>query len=182
MKKIIYLICVVFIALNAYSQAHTKNSNDSARIEFVDTVLDFGTINEADGKVSHVFEFKNVGGMPLVVLNAKATCGCTVPEWTKTPVEQGKSGTVEVTFNPSKRSGVFEKTITLTTNAKGTYSRLHIKGEINPTVATDVRNLTYKLKRHFGLWDYVLGGIGIVVIVLAVLMFFGKKGKNKIEN
>jgi len=180
MKKIIYLICVVFIALNAYSQAHTKNSNDSARIEFADTVFDFGTINEADGKVSHIFEFKNVGGMPLVVLNAKATCGCTVPEWTKTPVEQGKSGTIEVKFNPSRRSGNFEKTITLTTNAKGTFSRVYIKGNIIGMPA-DNANLEHKAKRHFGLWDYILGGAGIVLILIAAFMFFGKKEKKNLE-
>lgn len=177
------MIYFVLIALNANSQTYTKNITDSAKIMFVDTVYDFGTIYEANGKVSHVFEFKNVGGMPLVVLNAKASCGCTVPEWTKTPIDKGGSGTIEVTFNPAKRAGKFNKAITITSNAAGQYSVVYIKGEIKPTVATEFAHFKYKMKhRHFGVWDYVLGGAGIVIVVIALFMFFSKKKKRKIEN
>jgi len=179
MKKIFYLIGCVLISLNAYSQKDIKTVNDSAMMVFTDTIHDFGTIKEADGKVSHVFEFTNEGKQPLVVLDARASCGCTIPEWTKTPIETGKGGMIEVTFNPARRAGVFEKTITITSNSVGQINRVHIKGTIEPSLSSNVKHFTHKFTRNFRTSDIIIGVFGIIVITIGLFMFFGQKKKSK---
>lgn len=84
---------------------------------FDKTTHDFGKINEADGRVTTVFEFKNEGMTPLVLTNVRASCGCTTPKWTREPVEPGTTGQITVTYNPNGRPGRFQKTITITSNA-----------------------------------------------------------------
>lgn len=51
---------------------------------------DFGTIRQADGNVTHVFTFSNDGEAPLLILSAKASCGCTKPEYSKKPILPGE--------------------------------------------------------------------------------------------
>lgn len=101
-------------------------------ITFEKTEHDFGKINEADGRVSVVFSFKNEGMSPLVLSNVRASCGCTTPTWTKEPVEPGQTGTITVTYNPNGRPGRFQKTVTITSNATEATKRVYIKGEVIP--------------------------------------------------
>ena len=86
-------------------------------ITFEKTTHDFGKINEADGRVTTVFEFTNEGMVPLVLTNVRASCGCTTPKWTREPIEPGQKGTITVTYNPNGRPGRFQKTVTVTSNA-----------------------------------------------------------------
>lgn len=101
-------------------------------ITFTKTEHDFGKINEADGKVTTVFEFKNDGMTPLTLTNVRASCGCTTPKWTKEPIEPGQSGAITVTYNPNGRPGSFTKRITVTSNASEPTKYLTIRGEVIP--------------------------------------------------
>ena len=111
-------------------------------ITFEKTEHDFGKINEADGRVSVVFEFKNEGMSPLVLSNVRASCGCTTPTWTKEPVEPGQKGSITVTYNPNGRPGRFQKTVTITSNATEPSKRVYIKGEVIPKAAQPVNKYT----------------------------------------
>ena len=101
-------------------------------ITFTKTVHDFGKINEADGRVTTIFEFTNEGMAPLVLTNVKASCGCTTPKWTHEPIEPGAKGQITVTYNPSGRPGRFKKSITVTSNASQPTTKLEIQGEVIP--------------------------------------------------
>ncbi len=114
-------------------------------ITFDRTTHDFGKINEADGRVTTVFTFKNEGMSALVLSNVRASCGCTTPKWTKEPVEPGQEGQITVTYNPNGRPGHFQKTITVTSNAKETTTRLFIKGEVIPKTVKPVDNFPVKM-------------------------------------
>lgn len=111
-------------------------------ITFEKTEHDFGKINEADGRVSTVFEFKNEGMSPLILSNVRASCGCTTPTWTKEPVEPGQTGSITVTYNPNGRPGRFQKTVTITSNAKEGTKKVYIKGEVIPKQAKPVNRYT----------------------------------------
>ena len=111
-------------------------------ITFEKTEHDFGKINEADGRVSVVFEFKNEGMAPLVLSNVRASCGCTTPTWTREPVEPGKTGSITVTYNPNGRPGRFQKTVTITSNATEPTKKVYIKGEVIPKSAKPVNKYT----------------------------------------
>lgn len=81
--------------------------------------------------VSCVFTFTNIGDAPLVIHQAVASCGCTVPDYTKEPILPGKTGTIKVTYNGTgKYPGHFKKSITLRTNAKTEMLRLYIEGNM----------------------------------------------------
>lgn len=114
-------------------------------ITFTKTTHDFGRINEADGRVTTIFEFKNEGMEPLVLSNVRASCGCTTPKWTKTPVEPGQTGSISVTYNPNGRPGKFQKTVTVTSNATEQTVKLYIKGEVIPKAAKPVNKYPVKM-------------------------------------
>lgn len=91
---------------------------------------DFGEIKEADGPVAVDFNYQNTGSTPLVLHSVQASCGCTTPEWTRTPIQPGGSGTIKVTFNPENRPGTFSKTITVQSNAQTAVKTLRITGNV----------------------------------------------------
>jgi Protein of unknown function (DUF1573) len=90
---------------------------------------DFGTANEGD-EVKHVFKFKNTGKEPLVISNARGSCGCTVPDWPKEPVAPGASGEIKVVFNTKGKVGHQSKRVTVTANTEPTETFLEVFGEV----------------------------------------------------
>ena len=76
---------------------------------------DFGTVNEGP-KVSHTYKLKNTGQAPLIIQNASPSCGCTVPSWSKEPIPVGGTGFVTAEFDTNGKSGMQNKTITVTAN------------------------------------------------------------------
>ena len=100
-----------------------------AEIKFDKLTNDFGTFSESSPVVTCTFTFTNVGNQPLVVNQAVASCGCTVPEYTKDPVKPGEKGESKVTYNGTgKFPGHFKKSITVRTNGKVEMTRLYIEG------------------------------------------------------
>ena len=134
MKKIFSTLCMALVAVAMMGQDPV--------ITFVKTEHDFGKINEADGRVSTVFEFKNEGMAPLILSNVRASCGCTTPTWTKEPIEPGQTGSITVTYNPNGRPGRFQKTVTITSNATEPTKRVYIKGEVIPKQAKPANKYT----------------------------------------
>lgn len=132
MKKVLSILSLALCATMMMAQEPV--------ITFTKTEHDFGKINEVDGRVTTIFDFKNEGMAPLVLSNVRASCGCTTPKWTREPVEPGQTGQITVTYNPSGRPGRFQKTITITSNATEPTTRLYIKGEVIPKPAQPVNN------------------------------------------
>ena len=95
------------------------------KMEFEKAEHDFGNIPKGEN-VEHNFTFTNTGQAPLVITNAKSTCGCTVPTWTKEPVQPGETGEMLVKFNGSG-NGQVTKTVTVTANTEAGTERLRIK-------------------------------------------------------
>lgn len=125
MKRIIFILTAILLSVVAVS-AQKKQAVISAQ----ETSFDFGSIKEADGKVSHTFKIDNTGDGPLVITRVIASCGCTTPEWTKEPIAPGKSGEVKITYNPANRPGAFVKTISIYSNGKKGSFILTIKGKV----------------------------------------------------
>ena len=100
-------------------------------IKFDKLTHNFGTFSEKDPVVTCVFTFTNVGDAPLVINQAVASCGCTVPEYTKTPIQPGEKGEIKVNYNGTgKFPGHFKKSITVRTNGKVEMTRLYIEGDM----------------------------------------------------
>lgn len=124
MKQVIFIFMAILLATGIAS------AQQKAVIAAEQTSYDFGTIKEADGKVSHTFQIKNEGNMPLVITRVIASCGCTTPEWTKEPIAQGKTGDIKVTYDPAGRPGPFTKTISVYSNGKTGSFILTIRGNV----------------------------------------------------
>ena len=102
-----------------------------AEIKFDKLTHDFGTFSEKSPVVTCVFTYTNVGEEPLVINQAIASCGCTLPEYTKTPVKPGEKGEIKVTYNGTgKFPGHFKKSITVRTNGAVEMTRLYIEGDM----------------------------------------------------
>jgi hypothetical protein len=102
-----------------------------AEIKFDKLTHNFGSFSEKEPIVSCVFTFQNVGDAPLVINQAIASCGCTVPEYTKEPIQPGQKGEIKVTYNGTgKFAGHFKKSITVRTNGAVEITRLYIEGDM----------------------------------------------------
>lgn len=97
--------------------------------QFGEELHDFGTIKDGD-VVEHTFKFTNTGAAPLIISDAKATCGCTVPEWPKEPIPVGETGEIKVRFNSKNKPGIQNKTVTLTANTWPATTRVRIKANV----------------------------------------------------
>lgn len=99
---------------------------DEEVIKIDKTVHDFGTVKESGGALTATFTLTNNTKNPVIINDAKASCGCTAPSWTDKPIDPGKTGTVTATYNPKARAlGGFEKTVTIYTS--GTPQRIVVK-------------------------------------------------------
>ncbi len=142
MKKISLLLLAVAMAFNIANLSAQDDAKiaKGAQMNFEGTTVDYGTI-EQDSEPLRVFKFVNDGTEPLVISNAKGSCGCTVPKYPKEPILPGQEAEIEVRYD-TKRVGNFNKTVTLTTNAvngpnadnPGNFV-LKIKGKVNAVEA-----------------------------------------------
>jgi hypothetical protein len=122
---ILFVLTMSFSGLFAQEPVQAA-AQDS--IVFEKLVHDYGTITKgADGETE--FKFTNKGDKPLILSNVRSSCGCTVPSWTKEPVEPGKTGTIKVKYD-TRRVGAFSKSITVSSNAVNSRVVLRIKGNV----------------------------------------------------
>lgn len=116
--------------------ASTLNAQILQELAFAETTHEFGTVNEVDGPVEFSFKFTNTGQSPIKIMDVKASCGCTTPDWTKTAVEPGGAGFVQARYNPLNRPGPFNKSLTITTDGNTKRYVVYIKGNVNPKPRT----------------------------------------------
>ncbi len=130
MKKIIFMTLMLICGIT-FASAQANNGKKQAEIKFDNLSHNFGTFSEKSPVVTCVFTYTNVGEAPLIINQAIASCGCTVPAYTKAPIMPGQKGEIKVTYNGSgKFPGHFKKTITVRTNGATEMTRLYIEGDM----------------------------------------------------
>ena len=130
MKKIVVMTLLLICGMTA------ALAQKPAEIKFDKLTHNFGTFSEKNPVVTCTFTYTNVGELPLVINQAVASCGCTVPEYTKTPIKPGEKGEIKVTYNGTgKFPGHFKKIITVRSNGAVEMTRLYIEGDM--TEATE---------------------------------------------
>jgi len=124
MKKILLFTVLLFLTINLIGQEKL------AEIKFTETIIDYGIIeNGEDG--NRIFKFENTGNSPLVFTRIFSSCGCTIPKKPEKPILPGETGEIQVSYD-TKRTGIFQKAITVRSNAKTANVILRIKGEVLP--------------------------------------------------
>ncbi len=100
-------------------------------VKFAEEEFNFGTIDSGE-KVEHIYAFTNDGDEPLVISEAKGSCGCTVPEWPKEPIAPGEGGEIKVVFDSKGKSGKQTKSVTIKANTDPAVTILKISGDVTP--------------------------------------------------
>jgi len=121
MKKFLAVLTVIiaFVGFTAMQACQSE-------FKFEKETHDFGKIAQGT-PVSYSFKFSNVGSEPIIISDVKPSCGCSVAEFTKTPIKPGDTGTIKVTFNAASKAP-FTKSFTVTSNTKTPVKTLYIKG------------------------------------------------------
>ncbi|MCI5709904.1 MAG: DUF1573 domain-containing protein [Prevotella sp.] len=128
MKKILLMMTLL---IGTLSLAFAQSAQKQAEIKFDKLTHNFGTITDKDPVQKCTFTFTNVGNAPLVINQAVASCGCTVPQYSKKPIMPGEKGSITVTFNSRGQfPSHFKKTVTVRSNGKIEMTRLYVEGTI----------------------------------------------------
>ena len=98
-------------------------------IGFATSSHDFGKIMQ-DSDNHYAFKFTNTGKEPLLISDAKGSCGCTVPEYPKEPIAPGKVGEIKVVYKPGGQQGSQSKTVTVTANTNPPQTLLNISADV----------------------------------------------------
>ncbi|MBP8724588.1 MAG: DUF1573 domain-containing protein [Saprospiraceae bacterium] len=115
------------------ADAAAAPTGPTTTIEFEEMVFDWGEIKEGE-HVKYAYKFKNTGSEPLIIADAKGSCGCTVPDWPREPIAPGASGEIKVEFD-SKGKGSDDgqkqtKKVTVTANTNPPQTYLTITGVV----------------------------------------------------
>jgi hypothetical protein len=125
MKKLFVMTMLLMCGLTA------ALAQKPAEIRFDKLTHNFGTFSEKEPVVTCTFTYTNIGEQPLIINQAVASCGCTVPEYTKERVKPGEKGQIKVTYNGTgKFPGHFKKSITIRSNGAVEMTRLYIEGDM----------------------------------------------------
>lgn len=127
MKRVLIFSVFFFSSIITWAQPAMKVSA---------TEHDFGKFKEEAGRQTYDFVVMNTGNQPLVIQNIVASCGCTTPEWTKSPIPPNGTGKITAIYDPANRPGPFNKTLSVYTNSKPQVTVLVIKGEVIPREKT----------------------------------------------
>lgn len=130
MKKIILLASAFVFSLAVMAQSKP------------DEVLKVNTETHSFGKikqgtpVTYFFELTNKSDKPLVVENASASCGCTVPEKPSQPIMPGKTDKLKVVYNAAA-VGPINKDVYIKLAGIDEQKIVHITGEVLSAEAYD---------------------------------------------
>lgn len=110
------------------SETSVVGGETASTIVWKAETIDVGQIPQGTPKAI-VYEFKNTGKTAVVITNVQGSCGCTATDYTKEPIQPGKSAKVTATYNAANKGG-FTKTVTVTTSAETTPKVLTLKGTV----------------------------------------------------
>lgn len=131
LKSILASLVFIILFQNANCQTDNtlaKSNPNVSEITFEKTVHNFGSLIK-NSAGSTEFVFKNTGKGPLILSNVTASCDCATPQWPKEPIMPGKTATIKVVYD-TKKIGVFNKTVTVISNAISNKVDLTIQGEV----------------------------------------------------
>lgn len=110
-------------------QAPTVPTGPTTVMSFEEDRFNFGTAVEGE-KVSHTYKFTNTGKEPLILSNARGSCGCTVPKWPRQPIQPGETNEIVVEFNTKNKVGERSQKVTITANTNPPESFIYLDGTV----------------------------------------------------
>ena len=138
MKLLKSYFCLTLILCSGLVFAQEQNTIQqtefpTSELQFESTIFNYGTI-ESGETVQNIFTFTNTGTEPILIINAKGSCGCTVPDWPREPIAPGETGEFVVRFDSKNKVGFQSKRVTITANTDPVHTYLTLKGEVIKSV------------------------------------------------
>lgn len=150
MKSISYKIVITYIVTILLSLSLSAQVSNNSIIEFNKNVHNFGDIMLKSGKQTCTFTFKNISPKPVVIQTVISSCGCTTPEWTKSPVKPGATGKILVTFLNDQGPYPFDKALTV-----------YVTGSPKPVILR-IKGIVHQKKKNIKqLFPVIFGSIGL---------------------
>lgn len=134
----VFSIAIILLSCNVRNKKQLDKNDvltkqvqiqDPTTVKIIDSAYNFGKVTEGE-IVEYNYRFKNTGKKPLIITNASASCGCTVPEKPEQPIQSGETGFIKVKFNSDHRVGNAHKTVTISSNAEPAFPELLLTGEV----------------------------------------------------
>lgn len=122
---------IALILVSLFGFLPLSADTPQSEISFEKLVHDFGKFSEKEPVQKCTFVFKNIGDAPLIIKQVITSCGCTTRTFTEEPVMPGEKGQINITYDGKGRyTKPFRKIITVESNAKTKYVRLHVVGQM----------------------------------------------------
>src|SRR5574344_2968900 len=123
--RLLALLAIIALPIGTYAQ-----TGHNIALRFNEIVHDFGKISVDSGAQKCQLVFTNISSSPVAISNVLASCGCTVPTWSKAPIKPGEKGVIKVTFLNDQGPYPFDKTLTVYTTASNKPIILRITGVV----------------------------------------------------
>lgn len=136
---LLVFLCLLSLPIAAQQEAVQSPVVATAAVgmTFDEPQFDFGTIEEGE-LIRHVFTFTNTGNEPLIITDAKGSCGCTVPKWPREAIAPGETASITVEFNSKNKRGRRSQRVTLTANTEPAQTMVYLTGEVIPREETEI--------------------------------------------
>lgn len=156
-KKMLTLLACLWICLSSIGQS------PSEAVVFREKTHDFGTVYEEKGKVSHIYFFTNTSRKAVVITGVSTTCRCLTGEFSREPVKPGETGSVTLILDPQYIAGDFSREAIILSDGGESYSRLHAKGTVIPSVkpVSDDHPYYFGEGIHLSLKVVIFGNLGL---------------------
>lgn len=126
MRRVSVLLVTMLACVSLFAEEPVRSS----ALLFEQTEWNFGTIEEADGKISHTFRYRNISDDFVTIERVYSSCGCTTGEYSRRPLKAGGEGEFTVVFDPANRGGRVAKSITIVCGDEKGRTTLYIKGRV----------------------------------------------------
>jgi len=128
MRKILVAGITIILLSSCMNKTEQQAKSLGKEIFFKETTIDYGEIDQGSDGL-YTISFKNLADKAIIVNRVRSSCGCTVPSWSKAPIEPGESGEIQVKYN-TELTGSFMKSIYVYSSAANSPVKLVIKGKV----------------------------------------------------
>ena len=111
MKKIAGIFLCFLLTILCFDASARRVPGDKVGVKFPELIYEFGNVKESGAPVVHEFTYTNTGSGAVAILSARASCGCTEPQYNRKPLAPGESGKLKVKFMPQGQRGEVSKDV-----------------------------------------------------------------------
>jgi hypothetical protein len=131
--KFILTVSTLLLSVCFFTFAQAQNLKEIGHLEFSDTLINFGSVKEEQGVLSHTFKFVNLGPEHFVIEDVDPSCGCITPDYPTDTIHPGEKGEIVLYVDLVNHPGLFSQKVTIKGNASKIPVNLYVQGYVTPS-------------------------------------------------